>query len=170
MFIKISGLSDGVHNFSFDEKVSLINLEEPFFGNFTAQIELSKTNNQMVMKTLFSVKAHFVCDRCAAEFEKEIEGTFRMVYFFGSKPTDGENKDENLVYLHHDADRIKIGDDLRDFALLTVPMKKLCREDCKGLCSHCGKDLNEGECDCDKSNTDARWLPLMELKNKINNN
>jgi len=170
MFIKISGLSEGVHNFSFDEKVSLINLEEPFFGNFTAFIELSKTHNQIVLKTDFSVIAHFDCDRCANNFESEIKGSYRMVYFFGSKPTDGENTDENLIFLHPDADRIEISNDLRDFALLSVPMKKLCREDCKGLCSHCGKDLNDGDCSCDKNNTDARWLPLQELKNKINNN
>jgi len=170
MFIKISGLSDGVHSFNFDENISLINLVEPFFGNFTADIELSKTHNQMVMKTDFVVNAHFECDRCANDFETQIAGSYRMVYFLGSLPANGENKDENLIYLHPDADRIEIGNDLRDFALLTVPMKKLCREDCKGLCSRCGQDLNEGDCSCDKSNTDARWLPLIELKNKINNN
>jgi uncharacterized protein len=170
MFIKISGLSEGVHNFSFDEKVSLINLEDPFFGNFKAQIELSKTHNQIILNTRFSVKALFECDRCANNFEHEIDGSYKMVYFFGNKPSDGENKDENLIYLHPDADRIEIGNDLRDFALLSVPMKKLCREDCKGLCIRCGKDLNEGDCDCDKSNNDARWLPLQELKNKIINN
>ena len=170
MFIKIGGLSDGVHNFSFYEKVSLINLEDPFIGSFSAQIELSKTHNQIILVTDFSVNAHFDCDRCANNFETEIKGRYRMVYFFGSKPTDGENTDENLIYLHPDADRIEIGKDLRDFALLTVPMKKLCTDDCMGLCSHCGKDLNEGDCVCDKSNSDARWLPLQELKNKLNNN
>jgi uncharacterized protein len=49
-------------------------------------------------------------------------------------------------------------------------MKKLCREDCKGLCNVCGKDLNDGDCNCDRSNADIRWLPLKELKNKLNNN
>jgi uncharacterized protein len=170
MFIKIGGLSDGVHNFNFDENVSEIKLEEPFFGNFLAKIEISKALNQIILKTAFSVNAHFECDRCANDFETKIEGTYRMVYFFGSKPTDDENKDENLIFLHPDADRIEIGKDLRDFALLTVPMKKLCREDCKGLCIVCGKDLNDGDCDCDRSNADIRWLPLKELKNKLNNN
>jgi uncharacterized protein len=168
MYIKISNLSDGVHNFSFDESVSKINLEEPFFGNFLADIELSKIVNQIIIKADLVVNAHFECDRCSNDFDTKLDGNFKIVYFLGNKP-DVEEKD-NLVYLPITADRIEIGKDLRDFAVLSIPMKKICREDCKGLCFNCGKDLNEGECNCDKMKTDDRWLPLMELKNKLNNN
>jgi len=168
MYIKISNLSDGVHDFNFDEAVTQINLEEPFFGNFLADIELSKTNYQIIMDANFFVKAHFECDRCSNDFNTDLNGNFKIVYILGNKP-EGDEKD-NLVYLHSTSDRIEIGRDLRDFALLSIPMKKICREDCKGLCFNCGKDLNEGECNCDKSKTDDRWLPLMELKNKLNNN
>ena len=168
MYIKISNLSDGVHNFSFDESVSKINLEEPFFGNFLADIELSKIVNQIIIKADLVVNAHFECDRCSNDFDTKLDGNFKIVYFLGNKP-DGDEKD-NLVYLPITADRIEIGKDLRDFAILSIPMKKICREDCKGLCFNCGKDLNEGECNCDKTKADIRWLPLMELKNKLNNN
>jgi uncharacterized protein len=168
MYIKISNLSDGVHNFNFDESVTKINLEEPFFGNFLADIELSKIVNQIIIKADLDVNAHFECDRCSNDFDTKLDGNFKIVYFLGNKPDGDEN--DNLVYLPITADRIEIGKDLRDFALLSIPMKKICREDCKGLCFICGKDLNEGECDCDKSKTDSRWLPLMELKNKLNNN
>jgi len=106
--------------------------------------------------------------RCSNDFETELKGSFQIVYFLGNKP-DGDEKD-NLVYLPITADKIEIGKDLRDFALLSIPMKKICREECKGLCFICGKDLNEGDCGCDTSKTDDRWLPLMELKNKLNNN
>jgi uncharacterized protein len=168
MYIKISNLSDGVHKFNFDEAVTEINLEEPFFGNFLADIELSKTNNQIILDADFLANVHFECDRCSNDFNTELKGTFKMVYFFGNKP-DGNEKD-NLIYLPMTADRIEIGKDLRDFAMLSVPMKKICKEDCNGLCFSCGKDLNEGECNCDKNKTDDRWLPLMELKTKLNNN
>ena len=168
MYIKISNLSDGVHKYSFDESIKEINLEEPFLGKFKAEIELSKIHNQIIMAADFGANAHFECDRCLNDYNEEIKGSFKIVYFLGSKP-EGEEKD-NLVYLPVTADRIEIGKDLRDFALLSIPMKMICREDCKGLCSNCGKDLNEGDCNCDKSKTDSRWLPLLELKNKINNN
>lgn len=167
MYIKISNLSDGVHKFSFDESVKEINLEEPFSGNLRAEIELSKTNSQIILDAGFSVNAHFECDRCANDYNSELNGNFQTVYFLGSKP-EGEEKD-NLVYLPTTADRIEIGKDLRDFAVLSIPMKKICKEDCKGLCYNCGKDLNEGECGCERSKADSRWLPLIELKEKLNN-
>ena len=53
-----------------------------------------------------------------------------------------ETESINVNYLSRDADNIDISNDVREFALLSVPMKKLCSEDCKGLCFKCGKDLN----------------------------
>jgi len=49
-------------------------------------------------------------------------------------------------------------------------MKRLCNEDCKGLCYKCGIDLNKNTCDCKENQTNDRWDKLLELKNKINTN
>ena len=51
-----------------------------------------------------------------------------------------------------------------DIVLLTPP-KYVCSEDCKGLCPTCGKNLNEGECACDKQHTDPRLEALRQLLN-----
>ena len=63
--------------------------------------------------------------------------------------------------------------DLQDFVMneiiLGVPMKVVCREDCKGLCPKCGRNLNEGPCNCDFHEEDPRWDALKSLlqgKNK----
>jgi len=48
-------------------------------------------------------------------------------------------------------------------------MKKLCKEDCKGLCPRCGKNLNEDNCICTEKEIDPRWEPLEKLRNKLNN-
>jgi uncharacterized protein len=50
---------------------------------------------------------------------------------------------------------------------LNVPMKPLCRDDCKGLCSGCGADLNDGVCTCAESRVDARWASLAALKSRL---
>jgi uncharacterized protein len=70
-----------------------------------------------------------------------------MVYLFGNVPES--NDSDNVVYLPLDADKINLRKELRDYAILSVPMKKLCSDDCKGLCFKCGKNLNNGSCDCD---------------------
>ncbi len=168
MIIKISNLSDGVHNYVFEEPVEGLELGESFSGNIKVNVELSKVLNQIIVEAELTFSAKFNCDRCTAEFDSVLTNNYKMVYLFGIP--EEETGSVNITYLPFDADKIDITEDVRDYALLAVPMKKLCRDDCKGLCFKCGKDLNEGECGCEKTEIDPRWLPLKELKNKININ
>jgi|YelNatPaOPRAMG01_1025707.scaffolds.fasta_scaffold00567_21 uncharacterized protein len=168
MMIKISNLKEGIHFFEFSENVEKIDLGEPFSGNVLVNVELNKLSNQIVIKAGIKVHANFECDRCTANYDEILENSYEMVYLSDSRHEHGD--DLNVVYLTSDADKIILDEEVRDYVLLSVPMKKLCKEDCKGLCPVCGKDLNEGMCNCLRDNIDARWQPLMELKNKINNN
>ncbi|HKI79320.1 MAG TPA: DUF177 domain-containing protein [Ignavibacteriaceae bacterium] len=166
MIIKIANLSEGNHEIRFDESIENLGVEEPFHGNCKVDVELSKANNQIILKADLSLNANFECDRCGIEFGSPVNSKYQMVYLFGNRPDGAE--DANLTYLFPDADKIDISNDVRDYALLAIPMKKLCKEDCKGLCPKCGKNLNEGNCNCSNDETDPRWKPLMELKNKLN--
>jgi uncharacterized protein len=58
---------------------------------------------------------------------------------------------------------IDLTEAIRQYALLTVPMKALCKQDCAGLCPRCGQNLNQGKCDCPAEETDPRWARLNEL-------
>ena len=51
--------------------------------------------------------------------------------------------------------------------LMRFPMKTLCREDCKGLCLKCGKNLNEGECGCDRASLDPRMSAIRDIFNNF---
>jgi len=168
MIIKISGLRDGIHDFNFDDDISVLGLEDPFFGNFITKISLNKSHNQVILTANVSLNANFDCDRCSSNYNRTLKNEFRMVYFFGKESID--NGSLNAVYLQMDADKIDLAAELRDYAVLAVPMKNLCKEDCLGLCYNCGKNLNEGECDCEKTNIDIRWQPLIELKKRLNTN
>jgi uncharacterized protein len=55
----------------------------------------------------------------------------------------------------------------RDALTLALPLNPLCDAGCKGLCPHCGRDLNEGACSCHPESSDPRWAPLEELKVKL---
>jgi len=168
MIIKISNLSDGVHNYSFNEPVREIGLMEYFIENALAEVELKKSHNQIIIDAKLTLKANFECDRCTSGFEQIIETGYKMVYLFDNEPA--EDSSINITYLPLEADKINLDNDVKDFAILAVPMKKLCNEDCKGLCLKCGKNLNEGDCGCEKIKVDDRWLPLKDLKNKLNIN
>ncbi len=168
MKIKISNLSDGTHEFRFVEPVNSLGLETPFEGNIEVDVEISKAHNQLILDASILVNTVLECDRCTSTFSRPLRTEYEMVYMLGVEPVETES--DNIAYLSAEAASIDISSDVRDFTILAVPMKKLCSEECKGLCSRCGKNLNEGKCSCGNSETDVRWLPLMELKNKLNTN
>ncbi|MFN3694656.1 MAG: YceD family protein, partial [Ignavibacterium sp.] len=78
------------------------------------------------------------------------------------EPEDTE--DINITYIKRETDKIDFDNDVREFAILAIPMKKLCKEDCKGLCPRCGADLNFEQCTCPKEEIDPRWEKLFTKK------
>lgn len=168
MIIKISNLNEGTHEFVFEEKVSKINLSDPFYGSFKSFVVLNKLHDQLILSVNSIFKAKFECDRCANEFRTKINSDYKMVYLMNEEPK--ETSSLNVSYLSRDAIKIDLTNDVREFALLSVPMKKLCTEDCKGLCPKCGTDLNINECKCTENEVDPRWKPLIDLKEKLNLN
>jgi DUF177 domain-containing protein len=56
---------------------------------------------------------------------------------------------------------------MRDSVGLALPLNPLCRDDCAGLCARCGKDLNEGACECVDDDIDPRWDALAALRERL---
>ncbi|MHB9030377.1 MAG: YceD family protein [Candidatus Latescibacterota bacterium] len=113
------------------------------------------------------------CARCLDTFEKEVCGTFSFLVkrMPMGIPLPQESAEENeeaedLIYVGHDATSFDITEYVREAIILALPMKILCREDCKGLCIVCGSNLNEGECGCRPEGSDARWKGLESLFEK----
>ena len=168
MIIKISNLSNGEHNFVFEDKVNVLDLERPFYGKHKSSITLNKLHDQLIISVTTDFKVKYQCDRCGCEFKSNLKSDYKMVYLMNEAPEETESL--NVSYLSREADKIDITNDVREFALLSVPMKNLCKDDCKGLCPKCGTDLNIGNCTCTTEEIDPRWKPLMELKDKLNLN
>jgi len=164
--IKVSNLSNGRYDYVFEGKVSDIEISEPYKGKYFTSVALSKYDNQIILDSETKINANLNCDRCNKEFNSKITSKYRMVYLFRQLSDENNDEKTDIVYLHPDTDKIELDDDIRDFAVLAVPMKRLCSEDCKGLCSRCGKNLNEGDCNCKEEKIDPRWEPLQELKLK----
>ncbi len=103
-----------------------------------------------------SFSATVACSRCAEEFKMDFQ--VPIEHLLVNNLVNEENDDyivvENSVL---DLDALVCED-----IVLSLPNKFLCREDCKGLCSKCGKNLNNGSCDC-KKDVDPRLAALLEL-------
>ena len=73
----------------------------------------------------------------------------------------GEVEEKYFIY---DNDTLEITDIIRESILAVLPLKILCKDDCRGLCPKCGKNLNQGQCDCDLHEVDPRLAILAKLK------
>ncbi|HMN47594.1 MAG TPA: DUF177 domain-containing protein [Ignavibacteriaceae bacterium] len=168
MIIKITNLSEGTHEFTFEENIDHLDLEKPFFGKYKSFVVLNKLHDQIILSVSSKFKVKYQCDRCGKEFNSKLNSEYKMVYLMNEKPAETDSI--FVTYLSRTEDKIEIKNDVREFALLAVPMKNLCKEDCKGLCYKCGADLNTEQCKCTNDEIDPRWKPLMNLKDKLNLN
>ena len=166
--IKVSNLANGKYDFDFTGNVSELDIPEPYAGKFRTNVVLNKFDNQIILDAESFIPVNLICDRCARDFQSEINSKFKMVYLFRSNADETENEKAELVYLHPETDKIELDEDVRDYAILAIPMKRLCSENCKGLCPKCGKNLNDGPCNCTDEIVDPRWEPILKMKTKNN--
>lgn len=112
------------------------------------QLHASLVNRGVLVAGSVKTQIHCVCGRCLKEFDQVAENASVCRYY--EDVTEPE---------------LDITEDIREDMLLSIPINYLCSEDCKGLCGHCGADLNKKSCKCHekKSGSDA-WDALNDLK------
>lgn len=110
----------------------------------------------LTLRGTLSAAMRCVCDRCAAEFDREV--SYPLDIPLASELQDEENPDYFLL----EGDELDLEELLETVFILNMDTRFLCRDDCKGLCSRCGKNLNEGPCDC-RTESDPRLAVLEQL-------
>lgn len=118
---------------------------------------LKNEDEVFVLEAKGGTEAILRCDRCLAPVRKEL--CFEIQERFAR--TGRENEETETF----SGDQIDLADFVKRGIMEVLPMKVLCKEDCKGLCPVCGKDLNEGDCDCDPTYRDPRFESLRALFN-----
>lgn len=96
------------------------------------------------------------CSRCLTSFNYDID--FQIHENFSNNP---ENKDDEIIFI--DSDIIDITEIIKNNIILSLPIKKLCKDDCKGLCQVCGSNLNISSCNCNDDTVDPRLAKLKDL-------
>ena len=119
------------------------------------------TAGVMMMTGTIRTCLHGVCDRCAADFTRDVEMPINVVLV--TELADEDNEDEWVFPL--EGDSADLEDIIRTVFVLNMDSKLLCKEDCKGLCHRCGKNLNDGPCSCQKE-LDPRLAALKQLLEK----
>lgn len=167
MKIQIAGLSEGVHEFRFREPAANVGLGGEYHGDVEVQVMLEKSGKQLYVKAHVSAQGDFACDRCAMPFPLQLRSMFQMYYVWN--PADMEMLDQSEVQvIPAGLPVIDLADDVRQTVQLAVPLKLLCREECRGLCQRCGADLNKETCACPPEAADARWETLRGFRAENN--
>ncbi|MBI4499711.1 MAG: DUF177 domain-containing protein [Gemmatimonadetes bacterium] len=105
--------------------------------------------------------AEATCRRCLAPAALRLNVPVNVLF------TEDQEADDPSVYLIPPrAKTLEMGEAIREELILAMPEYVLCRENCAGLCPQCGKDLNEGPCECQPVSTDPRWAKLEALQKR----
>ena len=152
-------------NVSFSASVDLHDLQYgqcfPVDEPVKAEGTVRNTAGVLVMAGNISTTIHGVCDRCAGDFTSDVQIPLEVVLV--TELSNEENEDEWVFPL--EGDSADLEDIVRTVFVLNMDSKLLCKEDCKGLCCRCGKNLNEGPCNCQKE-LDPRFAALKQLLEK----
>ncbi|HIS64326.1 MAG TPA: DUF177 domain-containing protein [Candidatus Avoscillospira avistercoris] len=120
--------------------------------------QVRNTAGVLVLTGTLETRLNGTCDRCATEFSREVR--FPVEAILVRELADEDNADEWTFLL--DGDNADLDDIMTTAFVLSMDSKLLCSEDCKGLCAKCGKNLNEGPCQC-KPDVDPRFAALQQL-------
>ena len=121
-------------------------------GTVTASAEVVQLRAEV------SFVFHGGCDRCLRSFEKRY--VLPIEHILVDSINNEQDEDDFILLQQY---QLPLSDLIMTDMLLELPYKSLCREECKGLCPICGKDLNDGPCDCKPDTTDPRLEVLKQL-------
>ncbi len=131
--------------------------QESFVTPVQANIIVRNRAGMIVLEADTGFTYRFPCDRCGSQTDRKY--AYRFHHILVTELSD-ESGDDYIQAPDYKLDTVSL---LRDDILLELPSKFLCKESCKGLCPKCGKNLNEGECSCEKREIDPRLAVLKQL-------
>ena len=154
------------------EELGLVETDAALRGSVSVSLDLAQADEMIAVTGVLEGTAVRQCVRCLKEYDDALafsvhaafarEGKDNKVVARPPKPgesrkgraaspktePDVEAEDEGDDRYFYQGDHIELAPMLREHIILASPMQPLCRENCAGLCVRCGKDLNEGPCQC----------------------
>ncbi len=191
MLVKIEEIRD--EGLQVNKQMSLEQLGEALEGSgfratepLVVAANLRKLSGGVLLKGSFTTRVSAPCKRCLAESRLELPVSFTLNLIPEALARaeglveDDDEEDEDRShgetggsFALDDADEelfdgkvINLQPIVREQVLLSLPMNAVCKEDCRGLCTKCGQNLNEKECGCDTSFVDPRLAVLKNIKVK----
>ncbi len=170
MIVRVSDINEnGVHIETFENSEWLVNVPELSKGDrntkltsgFDIDLQVNKVLREVAVSgnVQFSIEAP--CSRCLQTVKLDLKPEVNLV--LTPKESTGE-EDDDLNHETYVGDEVDISGYIREQIAMSLPFKVVCTEDCKGLCSSCGINLNNENCECESQRIDPRLAVLKNLK------
>ncbi len=145
-----------------DLRLDLATLGSDVVYNLTAR----RIEDEVFLDGTLTFTMNLTCARCVEEFRTPYQLPLHLVIQLVSDEDYARAEDadsEEFVVFPESRKTFPLDQQVRDLIALELPMKPLCRVDCRGLCPQCGANLNESVCGCRANSADPRWDGLRKL-------
>jgi uncharacterized metal-binding protein YceD (DUF177 family) len=168
MKIKISNLQDGEHTYHFEEQPTEFEIDNVnFVKDIIIDVVLYKAANQYNLDIDVSGRYVLPCDRCLEDFETDFHNKFNLIYKlnFSGEDLEGENngQDDILKFISPNTQYIELKDDIRDYIILSIPMRKV-PDEADGVCTYCNRKIDEIITNKDADSVNPVWEKLLKIK------
>lgn len=152
----ILGTLGASSSFRFDENLEVEGLE--LCGNLMVHVKLTNAGSRILVQGTAFPFVNMPCSRCGEIFTYSAEVPLYEEFL---PPESPELEGGMFIYVDEE---VELDEMLRQNIISALPMQPVCREDCRGLCPSCGRNLNLSSCRCSSAPVDPRWIPLANLK------
>lgn len=138
-----------------------------FAGPISVRLALSRSGKIVTVKSRIEARVDWVCARCLEPFSRALKSEYTVSLKprpDSLPPEEAELSREDLETEFYAGEEINLTPSVQDQVLLAIPQKAVCREECRGLCPKCGKNLNREGCQCQDEAVDPRLEPLKKFR------
>lgn len=141
-----------------------------FLSPIRIDVQLHKAGEFIHMKGQVQIRVALDCGRCMERIERDLQERFALTYIRELPEIEDAEKDgvelnaEDMGLMLFDGEKIMLDETVQEQVVLAIPYRLVCSEDCRGLCSRCGRNLNTGVCNCGDQQAENPFSALKELK------
>jgi len=126
-------------------------------------LKVTKIIREVIVNGIINLGIRTKCARCLKDVELELKSDVKLIL----TPRDEsftESEEEDLDHDFYEGDTVDLSCYLRELIAITIPINVVCSNECKGLCSNCGINLNTASCNCEKNLKKSAFAVLKDIK------
>ncbi|MBF6612581.1 MAG: DUF177 domain-containing protein [Chloroflexi bacterium] len=164
-----------IRKYSLDTPLLVLAEESSEDGSLAAydlhgSVKVTRMSRDLLVQGDVEASVSLECSRCLEQFRLPVDAMLEELFqptldVETGRPVQLDDSEKDDTAFHIDQNHLMdLSEPVRQALLVALPLKPLCKEECAGLCPHCGANLNETQCGCESEDVDSRWQGLRELK------